>query len=393
MANLPPLQGVRIVELAGHVAGPYAGALLGDLGADVLKVEPPTGDTHRGRNPKYELYSPSFRALNRNKKSLTLDLRSERGHEVILRLIDGADVVIENFRPATRTKLGLDYEALSARNPRLILCSISGFGQSGPYRDRPGFDTLAQAISGMLGLVSDDTDPRPVGVSIADHVSGVFAAYGALAALFARERSGRGQHVDVSLLRSSLSFIESHLADYLNGGEAITRTNFVRGRIYTLHGSDGRAFIVHLNAHDSGWRALARGLGHEELAMDERFLKWQQRYDAHAEVQERLQAIAGARPREHWLASLQAAGVPCAQANTLEETFHDPQIEHLGIPKITSHPKMGESRLIGEAVSMSHAQVGVFAPAPMLGEHTTEVLASLGYDHKTMEALRDDGVI
>ncbi|HEY8691211.1 MAG TPA: CoA transferase, partial [Chloroflexota bacterium] len=203
MAASGALDGVKVVELAGHVAGPYAGALLGDLGADILKVEPPTGDTHRGRNPKHEHYSPSFRALNRNKQSLTLDLGTPKGHTIVLRLLGEADVVVENFRPATRIRLGLDYEGLRDRNPRLIHCSISGFGQTGPYKDRPGFDTLAQALSGMLGLVSDVDQPLPVGISIADHVSGVFAAYGVLGALYARERTGRGQFVDVSLLRSS----------------------------------------------------------------------------------------------------------------------------------------------------------------------------------------------
>jgi crotonobetainyl-CoA:carnitine CoA-transferase CaiB-like acyl-CoA transferase len=387
------LHGVKIIDLSGHVAGPYAGSLLGDLGADVLKVEPPTGDTHRGRNPKHQLYGPSFRALNRNKRSLTLDLRKAEGRDIALKLIDGADVVLENFRPATREKLGLDYPDLATRNPRIILCSISGFGQTGPYKDRPGFDTLAQALSGMLGLVSDVSEPLPVGVSIADHVSGVFAAYGTLAALFARERTGRGQHVDVSLLRSSLSFIESHVADYLNGGEAVTRANFVRGRIYSLKAGDGRAFIVHLGAHDSGWQALTRALGDRALQEEERFTKWQQRYELHPEVQQRLQAIAATGPRDRWLAALEAEGVPCAPAYTLDETFEDPQVLHLGIPRPVSHPEMGDSRIVGEPVAFSDTPAGTFSPAPALGEHTEDVLRGLGYDGPAIFTLREQGVI
>ncbi|HVA23159.1 MAG TPA: CoA transferase [Chloroflexota bacterium] len=381
------LDGVRVVELAGHVAGPYAGALLGDLGAEVLKIEPPTGDTHRGRNPKHEHYSPSFRALNRNKQSLTLDLRTPEGHAIVLRLLAEADVVVENFRPATRARLDLEHEALREVNPRLIHCSISGFGQTGPYSDRPGFDTLAQALSGMLGLVSDLDQPLPVGVSIADHVSGAFAAYGVLGALYARERSGHGQFVDVSLLRSSLSFIESHVADFLNGGEEVNRANFVRGRIYSLKASDG-AFIVHLGAHDRDWQALARGLGREELGADERFARWQRRCDRHAEVQAMLQAIVASGSRAGWLAALEGEGVPCAAANSLQEAFDDPQVRHLGIPR-----RVGDSRLVGEAVQLSDTPAGVREPAPLLGQHTQDVLRRLGYDGQAISKLREQGVI
>ena len=214
------LEGTTVIEVAGHVAAPYAGSLLGDLGCEVIKVELPNGgDTHRGRNPKYEGYGPSFRALNRNKKSVTINLQKEEGRKILLRLLDGADVLIENFRPPTRSRLGLDYEGLAQRNPGLIHCSISGYGQSGPYRDKPGFDTIAQALSGMLHLVTDREAPKVVGVSITDHSTGIFATYGIMAALLARYRTGRGQFVDASLLQVSLSFIESHLADYLNGGE------------------------------------------------------------------------------------------------------------------------------------------------------------------------------
>jgi crotonobetainyl-CoA:carnitine CoA-transferase CaiB-like acyl-CoA transferase len=393
VVSTPALDGVRVVELAGHVAGPYAGCLLGDLGADVLKVEPPTGDTHRGRNPRHEGYSPSFRALNRNKRSLTLDLRRDEGRGIALRLLDGADVVIENFRPATRAKLGLEYEELRQRNPRIIHCSISGFGQTGPYKDRPGFDTLAQALSGMLGLVSDVREPLPVGVSIADHVSGVFAAYGALAALYARERTGQGQHVDVSLLRSSLSFIESHVADYLNGGEAVTRANFVRGRIFSLKAGDGLAFIVHLSAHDSAWQACTRALGAPQLGSDDRYARWQLRYDHHPELQEVLQGLAAQQPRAHWLAALDAEGVPCAPAYTLEETFEDPQVRHLGIPRTVTHPRMGDSQLVGEPVALSGTPAVTFSPAPLLGEQTEDVLTGLGYDRQAIFALREQGVI
>ena len=178
------LEGTIAIDVSRHVAGPYAGSLLGDLGCEVIKIElPDGGDTHRGRNPKYEGYGPSFRVLNRNKKSVTLNLREKRGREILLRLLTTADILIENFRPATRKRFGLDYEELAKLNPKLIHCSISGYGQSGPYRDKPGFDTIGQALSGMLSLVTDFDNPKVAGFSITDHSSGIFAAHGIMAAL------------------------------------------------------------------------------------------------------------------------------------------------------------------------------------------------------------------
>src|SRR5918996_224103 len=185
------LEGTVAIDISGHVAGPYAGSLLGDLGCEVIKVElPDGGDTHRGRNPKYEGYGPSFRALNRNKKSLTLNLRDKRGREILLKLLESADILLENFRPPTRKRLGLDYGDLSKLNPKLIHCSISGYGQSGPYRDKPGFHTIGQALSGMMSLVTDLDDPKVAGVSFVDHAAGIFASHGIMAALLARAKTG-----------------------------------------------------------------------------------------------------------------------------------------------------------------------------------------------------------
>ena len=249
------LEGFTCIDVSGHVAGPYASSLLGDLGCDVIKVELPNGgDTHRGRNPKYEGYGPSFRALNRNKKSVTLDLRHKKGGEILRKLLATADIFLENFRPPTRAKLGLDYDELAKLNPKLIHCSISGYGQSGPYRDKPGFDTIGQALSGMMSLVTDLDDPKVAGVSFVDHAAGIFAAHGIMAALLARAKTGRGQFIDVSLLQVAIAFIESHVADYLNGGEAVSRENFPKGRIYSLLDCDRQA------VHGSSFRPQP-GLG------------------------------------------------------------------------------------------------------------------------------------
>lgn len=388
------LAGTLAVEVSGHVAGPYAGSLLGDLGCEVIKVElPGEGDTHRGRNPKYEGYGPSFRALNRNKKSLTLDLRKEEGRAILLRLLERADIFLENFRPQTRRRLGLEYEELRRRNPRLIHCSISGYGQSGPYRDKPGFDTIGQALSGMLSLVTDLEEPKVAGVSFADHTTGVFAVYGILAALLARGRTGRGQFVDASLLRSSLALIESHVADYLNGGEAVSRENFPRGRIYCFVCQDGRALVVHLSAHQENWEGLLRALGREDLADDPRFRTRRDRWQHHYEIVAILRDEFRKRPRREWLEALDARGVANAPIYTIAEVFEDPHVLQMGIPCQIEHPKMGRTKLIGSPVVLSETPPRFFRPAPLLGEQAEEILAALGYDSEAIESLRARGIV
>jgi crotonobetainyl-CoA:carnitine CoA-transferase CaiB-like acyl-CoA transferase len=388
------LEGTIAVDLSGHVAGPYAGSLLGDLGCEVIKVElPQGGDTHRGRNPNYEGYGPSFRALNRNKKSITLNLRERKGREILLKLLENVDVFLENFRPPTRNKLGLDYDDLAQTNPRLIHCSISGYGQSGPYRDKPGFDTIGQALSGMLSLVTDFDNPKIAGFSIADHCCGILAAHGIMAALLAREKTGRGQFVDVSLLQVSLAFIESHVADYLNGGEVVSRDNFPRGRIYCLLDCDNRPLVVHLSAHNAAWEGLLKAAGRSDLVGDARFATRHDRTERHYEILAILKEEFRKRPREFWLQRLDDNNIPNAPINTIHEVFNDPQIKHMGIPRQISHPRMGSTKLIGSPINLSDTPPRFFRAAPLLGEHTEEILGRLGYDNEAMKELRTSGVI
>jgi crotonobetainyl-CoA:carnitine CoA-transferase CaiB-like acyl-CoA transferase len=388
------LEGTLAIEVSGHVAGPYAGSLLGDLGCEVIKVElPGEGDTHRGRNPQYEGYGPSFRALNRNKKSITLNLRNQQGRQILLKILEKADILLENFRPDTRARLGFDYKELAKRNPGLIHCSISGYGQSGPYRDRPGFDTIGQGLSGMLSLVTDLEQPSVAGFSIADHSAGVFAAYGILAALLARQKTGRGQFVDTSLLQVSLAFIESHVADYLNGGEAVSRENFPRGRIYCFIASDNLPMVIHLSGHQESWAGLVKAAGRPDLLEDPRFATRKDRWEHHYRIVEILRDEFRKKPRAHWLEALDANNVANGPINTIEEVFHDPQVQHLGIPKTIDHPTMGRSQLIGSAVNLSHTPPRFLRPAPLLGEHTDEILKRFCYDNQTIERLRSNGVV
>ncbi len=388
------LEGTLAIDISGHVAGPYAGSLLGDLGCEVIKVElPDGGDTHRGRNPKYEGYGPSFRALNRNKKSMTLNLRAKKAREILLELVETADILLENFRPPTRKRLGLDYDVLSKRNPGLIHCSISGYGQSGPYRDKPGFDTIGQALSGMLSLVTDLDKPRVAGVSFTDHCCGIFAAYGIMAALLARQKTGRGQFVDVSLLQVSLAFIESHVADYLNGGEAVSRDNFPRGRIYCLLDCDNRPLVIHLSGHQEAWVGLLKAAERTDLLADPRFGSRKDRTEHHWEIVKILQQTFRTKSRAYWLERLDANNVPGAPINTIQEVFDDDQVKHMGIPKQIRHPKMGTSNLIGNPINLSDTAPQFFCPAPLLGENTEEILRRLGYDSNAIQALRSEGVI
>ena len=388
------LEGYVCIDVSGHVAGPYASSLLGDLGCDVIKVELPNGgDTHRGRNPKYEGYGPSFRALNRNKRSVTIDLRHKKGGEILRKLLATADIFLENFRPPTRKSLGLDYEELAKLNPKLIHCSISGYGQSGPYRDKPGFDTIGQALSGMMSLVTDLDDPKVAGVSFVDHSAGIFAINGIMAALLARAKTERGQFIDVSLLQVAIAFIESHVADYLNGGEAVSRENFPRGRIYSLLDCEGKPFMVHLSSHNQAWEDFLRAGELDGLAGDARFASNKHRTDRHEEIVNMLRAQFRTKAREYWLARLDANQIPNAPINTIAEVFDNPQIKHLGIPKQISHPKMGMSNLVGNPINMSSTPPKFFRAAPLLGEHTEQVLAKLGYDIDAVKELRASGVI
>jgi crotonobetainyl-CoA:carnitine CoA-transferase CaiB-like acyl-CoA transferase len=278
-------------------------------------------------------------------------------------------------------------------NPKLIHCSISGYGQSGPYRDKPGFDTIGQALSGMMSLVTELDDPKVAGISFVDHTAGIFAAHGIMAALLARAKTGVGQFIDVSLLQVAIAFIESHVSDYLNGGEAVSRENFPKGRIYSLLDCDKKPFMVHLSGHNQAWEGLLKAGELEERVGDPRFATRKQRSDRHDEIVKMLRQAFAKKPRDYWLARLDAHSIPNAPINTIHEVFDNPQIKHLGIPKQIEHPQMGVSNLVGSPINMSGTPPKFFRAAPLLGENTAEVLAKLGYDSDAVKELTASGVI
>jgi formyl-CoA transferase len=372
------LDGVTVLEFASYVSGPYAGMLLGDLGAQIIKIEDPkSGDPFRGWGAAD--YSATFGSVNRNKKSVILDLKSAEGVAAARALAAKADVIIENYRTGTMDRLGLGWEELSKANPRLIYCSITGFGTSGPYAQRPGYDTVGQAMGALLSVLTDLDDPKPMGVSLSDHLTGIMAAYGVLGALMARERTGKGQRIETSLLAATLAFLGENAARYFEEGDVPKRkTRTQTAQVYAFVGADEKPFVVHLSSPPKFWQGLCRVAGHPEWAEDARFKTKADRRKAYDTLHEGFQEMFATKPRQHWLDLLLAADVPSAPIYTLDEALADPQVQHLGMVKELDHPKVGKVKLLGGAVTFSDTPAEIVSPAPTHGQHTDEVLAKYG---------------
>jgi formyl-CoA transferase len=377
------LDGITVLEIANYVSGPYAAMLLGDLGATVLKIEAPDGgDPFRGWG-KVE-YSATFGSLNRNKKSVVLDLKQPEDVRALRGLIASADVLVENFRPGTMERIGLGYDDVRELNGRLVYCSITGFGPEGPYRDYPGYDTVGQGMSGLLSLLTEMDAPKPMGISLSDHLAGVFACYGILAALMARERTGRGQRVETSLLESSIAFLAENAANYFENGarppSRATRTH--QAQVFTFVARDGLPFVVHLSSPQKFWDGLLAATGLESLVDDERFATRParvQHYDA-------LDALLAQRfrgdDRAAWLSRLRENDVPCGPLNDFREVFEDPQVELLRMRRALPHPKRGSVSVVGSPVRLSETPVTIASAAPELGADTAEVLSSLQHEER-----------
>ncbi len=368
------LGGITVLEFASYVSGPYAGMMLGDLGAEVIKVEDPkSGDPFRGWGAAD--YSATFGSVNRNKKSIILNLKSTEGVAAAIALTEEADVLIENFRPGTMDRLGLGYEKLSAINPRLVYCSVTGFGGTGPYAKRPGYDTVGQAMGGLLSVLTDLESPKGMGISLSDHLTGMMAAYGCLGALAARERTGKGQHVETSLLTATLSFLGENAARYFEEGKVPSRkTRTQTAQVYSFVAGDGKPFVIHLSSPPKFWKGLCKVAGHDEWFDDERFVDKAKRRANYDELEGLLAAVFKTETREHWLEQLLEEDVPSAPIYTLDETLDDPQIRHLGVIHEVPHPKVGSVKLVESGVRMSDTPPEIRTAAPLHGEHTEEIL-------------------
>ena len=368
------LEDITVLEFASYVSGPYAGMMLGDLGAEVIKVEDPkSGDPFRGWGAAD--YSATFGSVNRNKKSIILNLKSTEGVAAAIALTEEADVLIENFRPGTMDRLGLGYEKLSAINHRLVYCSVTGFGGTGPYAKRPGYDTVGQAMGGLLSVLTDLESPKGMGISLSDHLTGMMAAYGCLGALAARERTGKGQRVETSLLTATLSFLGENAARYFEEGKVPSRkTRTQTAQVYSFVAGDGKPFVIHLSSPPKFWKGLCKVAGHDEWFDDERFIDKAKRRANYDELEGLLAAVFKTETREHWLEQLLEEDVPSAPIYTLDETLDDPQIRHLGVIHEVPHPKVGSVKLVESGVRMSDTPPEIRTAAPLHGEHTEEIL-------------------
>jgi len=387
------LAGIKIIEAASYVTGPFASQLLADLGAEVIKVEEPKrGDPFRGWGERN--YAATFCSLNRNKKSITIDFRSDDGRDVLLKLLTGADVFVQNFRPGVLDKRGLGFAEINTINPKLVYCSISGFGSRGPYRDLPGYDTIGQARSGLLSLLTDPGKPQGMGISFSDHLTGMYACYGILGALMNRMLTGVGQHVETSLLRASVSFVSENAARYFETGHVPRRKQrTMTAGVFAFEDEDNLAFVLHMSSPEKFWHGLFDVVGKPEWRQDPRFNNRKARVENYDALAEQLAPIFRKGKREDWLRRLIAKDVPAAPINTLDEVFVDPQVKTYGFPVEVEHPKMGKMKLIGSAVDMSRTPPSIVLPPPMLGEHTEEILTGLGYEGDKINSLREKGVI
>jgi formyl-CoA transferase len=369
------LQGTKVVEFGSYISGPYASMLLGDFGADVIKIEPPKdGDPFRGWGTSG--YSATFGSVNRNKRSVTLDLRTEQGVKEARRLMLEADVVIENLRVGALDRLGLGWDSVKDLNPRLIYCAITGFGEHGPYADRPGYDTVGQGMGGLLSLLTDMANPKPMGVSLSDHLAGISAAMGILAALNARTHTGRGQRVGTSLLESTFFLLAENAAHFFEQQEVpsrATRTHIAQ--VFTFVAGDGQPFVIHLSSPAKFWQGLLSVIERPDLATDPRFAERKARIANYDALENELAAIFRTQPREYWLSRLEDADVPCGPLYDLKGVLADPQIAALDMVVDVPHALRGSVQLVRNGIRMSDTPPSIRSAAPQLGEHNAEILS------------------
>jgi crotonobetainyl-CoA:carnitine CoA-transferase CaiB-like acyl-CoA transferase len=371
------LEGIRVIELGNFITGPLAAMMLGDLGAEVVKVERPEGDPfRRGHGGQY---GPAFVAYNRNKKSIVLDTRLPADRATLLDLVATADVLIDNFRPAVLDKMGLDAATLARRNPRLVHCSITGFGTRGPYRDRPAFDTVGQALSGIASFLVDPQAPESFGPTIADNATGMYAAYGVLGALVERARTGRGRRIEVNMLEASMAFIQDGFTGFtMTGAVGGRQTRIVRSQCFAFRCADDRLIGIHLSTTEKFWQELARAVGAPEWIDDERFRTHQNRVGQYHVIERLLADRMVQRTRAEWMVLFDASDVPFAPIHTVQDALEDPQVEALGSVVEMHHPEFGTVRAIDCPVLVDGERPRrTNLPPPKIGEQTDELRAGL----------------
>jgi formyl-CoA transferase len=389
------LDGLRVIDLTQAMAAPFCSMNLADMGADVIKVEPPTGEDMRRGSAGRNGHSGTFLTINRSKRGITVDLKQPAGVEIIHRLVKTADVFVQNYRPGAARRLGVDYETLKAINPRLIYCSISGFGATGPYAGRGGYDLIAQGMSGIISVTGDeDGPPAKAGLPVSDLGAGLFGAYGILCALEYRERTGEGQLVDTSLLEAAMALTVWEATEYWATGRAprpLGSAHRLAAPYQALRASDGWFTVGASN--DKLFTAFCRAIERPDLAADVRFIDGRDRLRHRGVLVAEIEKTTAAEPRAHWLARLDTAGVPSGPINTYPEALADPHALAREMIVDLEHPGAGPIKALGVPVKLSGTPGAVERAAPLLGQDNATVLTELGYSEAEQRTLKDKGVI
>ena len=397
LTNTGPLAGLRVIDLTRVLSGPFCAMMLGDMGAEVIKVERPgAGDDTRAFAPPYQgEESAYFLSVNRNKKSLTLDMKQDAAKEVLWKLVESADVIVENFRPGAAERLGFGYEDVSARNPSIIYGSISGFGDTGPGAKRPGYDLVIQGESGMMDITGEaDGPPTKMGTSIADMVAGMMLSQGVLAALSARHATGKGQHVKVSMLEALASLLTYQAGNYYATGTAPKRRGNAHPSIVpyeTFQAGDGWLNVA--VANDSLWQKFCDAADKPDWKVHPNYATAPDRVRNRDEIMPLIIEVVKTKTRAEWIALLDAAGVPCGAIATVEEICESETLKARGMIWEMGHETAGVVRTIANPIEFTGTKLATPTPPPRLGEHADEILASAGYDAAAISALKDQGVI
>ena len=413
-AAMNSLEGIRVLDLSRVLAGPWCTQTLADLGADVIKIERPSaGDDTRNWGPPFlptadgreSHESAYYLGANRNKRSVTCDIAQPEGQALVRQLAEHCDVFIENFKVGDMARYGLDYASLKAINPRLVYCSLTGFGQSGPYAPRAGYDYIIQGMGGLMSVTGERDDlnggPQKVGVAVADLFTGMYATVGILAALRHAERTGEGQHLDMALLDTQVAMLANLGANYLVSDQAPGRMgnahqNIVPYQVFEVapRADSGKDFIILAVGNDGQYAKFCEVAGRPDLASEPRFVKNADRVRHRAELVPMLEAVMKTRAKADWLSALEAAKVPCGAINSLDEVFADPQVQARGMVTHWQHPLRADLPLVSSPIKLEKTPVRTARPPPMLGQHTDEVLGELlGVDAARLATLRDRQVI